>query len=104
MAHYAYLDDENIVITVIVGKNENELINGLEPEIYYALGTPFTVKRTSYNNKIRFNFASKGYTYDPISDAFIPPRPECGHDSLILNDKKQWECSECEKLIETHTL
>jgi hypothetical protein len=93
MAHYAYLDENNIVVAVTVGKDENELIEGLEPEIYYAQGTNYTVKRTSYNGSIRYNYAGVGYTYDPIDDAFIAPMPECGHDELLLNDLKRWECS-----------
>jgi hypothetical protein len=96
MAHYAYLDDTNTVVTVIVGKDETELIDGLDTETYYALGTPYTVKRTSYNGRIRFNFAGIGYIYDPIDDAFIAPMPQCGHDSLLLNDLKRWECADCE--------
>jgi hypothetical protein len=96
MAHYAYLDDTNTVVTVIVGKDETELIDGLDPETYYAQGTPYTVKRTSYNGRIRFNFAGIGYIYDPIDDAFIAPMPQCGHDSLLLNDLKRWECADCE--------
>jgi hypothetical protein len=93
MAHYAYLDDTNTVVTVIVGKDENELIDGLDTETYYALGTPYTVKRTSYNGNIRYNFAGIGHTYDPIDDAFIAPMPECGHEELLLNDSKRWECN-----------
>ena len=92
MAHYAYLDDTNTVVTVIVGKDENELIDGLDPETYYAQGTPYTVKRTSYNGNIRFNYAGIGYTYDPIDDAFIAPMP-CQHEELLLNDLKRWECT-----------
>jgi hypothetical protein len=98
MAHYAYLDETNTVTAVIVGKDESELIDGLDPEIYYAQGTPYTVKRTSYNGKIRFNFAGIGFTYDAIDDAFIPPMPECGHDSLTLNDLKRWECEDCDEI------
>jgi hypothetical protein len=92
MAHYAYIDDTNTVVAVIVGKDETELIDGLDPETYYAKGTPYTVKRTSYSGSIRFNYAGVGYTYDPIDDAFIAPMPECGHDELMLNDLKRWEC------------
>jgi hypothetical protein len=76
MAHYAYLDDNNIVVAVTVGKDETELINGLDTEAYYALNTPYTVKRTSYNGKIRKNYAGIGYTYDPVRDAFIAPEPD----------------------------
>ena len=60
---------------VTVGKDETELINGLDTETYYAQGTPYTVKRTSYNNNIRKNYAGIGYTYDTVRDAFIAPQP-----------------------------
>jgi hypothetical protein len=96
MAHYAYLDETNTVVAVTVGKDETELIEGLDTETYYAQGTPYTVKRTSYNGKIRYNYAGVGFTYDPIDDAFIAPMPECGHEELLLNDLKRWECSACE--------
>ena len=90
MAHYAYLDDTNTVVTVVVGKDETELIDGLDTETYYAQGTPYTVKRTSYNKNIRKNFAGIGFTYDEIRDAFIPPK--C-HDVAVLNeDTCDWEC------------
>jgi hypothetical protein len=88
MAHYAYLDENNIVVTVIVGKDESELIDGLDTETYYAQGTPYTVKRTSYNSNIRYNFASAGFTYDPVDDAFIAPQP---YPSWVLNSEKKWE-------------
>jgi hypothetical protein len=97
MAHYAYLDKTNTVVMVIVGKEETELIDGLEPEIYYAQGTPYTVKQTSYNNNIRYNYAGIGYSYDPINDAFIAPMP-CDHAELTLNNLKRWECAACERI------
>ena len=76
MAHYAYLDNNNKVVAVTVGKDESELIDGLDTETYYAQGTPYTVKRTSYNGRIRFNYAGIGYTYDEVRDAFIAPEPD----------------------------
>jgi hypothetical protein len=76
MAHYAYLDENNIVVAVTVGKDESELIDGLDTETYYAQGTEYTVKRTSYNGKIRKNYAGIGYTYDATRDAFIAPKPD----------------------------
>jgi hypothetical protein len=76
MAHYAYLDSNNIVVAVTVGKDETELIDGLDTETYYAQGTPYTVKRTSYNGNIRKNYAGIGYTYDEVRDAFIAPKPD----------------------------
>jgi hypothetical protein len=96
MAHYAYLDNNNIVVDVIVGKDETETINGLDTEAYYALGTPYTVKRTSYSGKIRYNYAGLGFTYDPEADAFIAPSPNC-HPELILNTNTyRWECDNAE--------
>lgn len=95
MAHYAFVNENNIVTDVIVGIDETELIEGIEPEIWYSNFTGKKCIRTSYNGKIRFNYAGIGYTYDPIDDAFIPPMPECGHDSLTLNDLKRWECESC---------
>jgi hypothetical protein len=93
MAHYAFLNENNIVTEVIVGVNETELIEGLDTETWYGNFRNQICKRTSYNSKIRFNYAGIGYSYDPIDDAFIPPMPECGHDELLLTKLKQWECS-----------
>ena len=88
MAHYAYIDENNFVVAVIVGKDENELIDGLDPETYYALGTPYTVKRTSYNNKIRKQYAGIGYSYDPIADVFVLPQP---YPSWVLDENHDWQ-------------
>lgn len=96
MAHYAFLDENNIVTEVIVGIEETETIEGLDTETWYGNFRGQTCLRTSYNGNIRFNFAAIGYSYDPIDDAFIAPMPKCGHDELILNDKKQWECTNAE--------
>lgn len=98
MAHYAFLDDSNIVTEVIVGKDETETIDGLIPEEWYGNFRGQQCVRTSYNGKIRYNYAGIGFTYDPIDDAFIAPMPDCGHDELLLNTKKQWECSKCAEL------
>lgn len=95
MAHYAFLDDSNIVTEVIVGKDETEVIDGLTPEEWYGNYRGQRCVRTSYNGNIRFNFAGVGYTYDPIDDAFIAPIP-CNHIELALNDKKQWDCTNSE--------
>jgi hypothetical protein len=94
MAHYAFLDKNNIVTEVIVGVDETELIEGLDPETWYGNFREQTCVRTSYNGKIRYNYAGVGYSYDPIDDAFISPAP-CDHKELILNAKKQWECETC---------
>ena len=88
MAHYAYLDNNNIVVAVTVGKHETELIDGLNTEAYYALGTPYTVKRTSYNGNIRKQYAGISYTYDAINDVFIAPQP---YSSWSLDENFDWQ-------------
>ncbi len=75
MAHYAFLDENNIVTEVIVGIDETELIEGLDTETWYANFRSQACKRTSYNNRIRKNYAGIGYTYDAVRDAFIAPEP-----------------------------
>lgn len=96
MAHYAFLDKKNIVTEVIVGIDETELIEGLEPETWYGNYRGQKCVRTSYNGNIRFNYAGIGYTYNPEADAFIAPKPKCGHKELFLNDLFKWNCQRCE--------
>ena len=91
MAHYAYLQN-NVVVDVIVGKDETETINGLDTEAYYALGTPYTVKRTSYSGSIRYNFAGLGFTYNPEADAFIAPSPNCHAEVILDTATYRWNC------------
>jgi len=95
MAHYAFLDDSNIVTEVIVGIDESQFIEGLDPETWYGQFRGQTCKRTSYNGTIRYNYAGIGFTYDPIDDAFIAPAM-CEHEELTLNSQKRWECSNVE--------
>jgi hypothetical protein len=94
MAHYSFLDENNIVTEVITGRDEWEQVDGITDwEQAYSDVRGQVCKRTSYNGNIRYNYAGIGYTYDPIDNAFIPPMPECGHDELLLNDIKRWECN-----------
>jgi hypothetical protein len=96
MAHYAFLEN-NIVTQVIKGIDETELIEGLDPETWYGKFKGQTCKRTSYNNNYRFNYAGIGYSYDANADAFIAPKPECGHAELALNRSTyRWECENVE--------
>jgi hypothetical protein len=89
MAHYAFLDDRNIVTEVITGIDETELIEGLHPEVWYGNFRNQTCKRTSYNGNYRKNFAGIGYTYDPERDAFIAPKP---FSKWVLNEETcRWE-------------
>jgi len=89
MAHYAFLDANNIVTEVIVGVNESELIEGLDTETWYGNFRGQVCKRTSYNNNIRKNYAGIGFSYDAQLDAFIPPKP---FDSWLLDEETcQWQ-------------
>jgi hypothetical protein len=87
MAHYAFLDSNNIVTEVIVGKHEDE--GSIDWEQHYGEFRGQTCKRTSYNGNIRKNYAGIGYSYDATRDAFIPPKPFA---SWILNETScHWE-------------
>ena len=89
MAHYAFLDENNIVTEVIVGIDETELIEGESPESWYGKFRSQTCIRTSYNGNIRKNYAGIGYSYNSDLDAFIPPKP---FNSWLLNeDICQWK-------------
>ena len=88
MAHFAKLDQNNVVLEVCVVNNAVVTVNGAESE---AAGVAFlkTVtghdswKQTSYNSTFRKNYASKDYVYDDVRDAFIPPKP---FDSWVLDE------------------
>jgi len=97
MAHYAFLNQNNIVTEIIVGKNENE--EGINWEQHYGNFRKQTCKRTSYNTvggvhllggtPFRKNYAGIGFTYDEQRDAFIPQKP---FNSWILNEETcNWE-------------
>jgi hypothetical protein len=91
MAHYAFLDENNIVTEVIVGKDEGE--EGVDWEVHYGNFRGQPCKRTSYNTHggvhssggtpLRKNYAGIGYTYDEGRDAFIPQKP---YASWLLNE------------------
>jgi hypothetical protein len=95
MAHFAELNDNNKVIQVVV-VNNNELLDesGNESE---QKGIDFCINlfsgrwiQTSYNGNIRKNYAGKDFIYDPIKDAFIPPKPEKG-EWVLNEDTCLWE-------------
>lgn len=91
MAHYAFLDSNNIVTEVIVGKDEGD--GGIDWEQHYGEFRNQVCKRTSYNTSggvhanggtpLRKNYAGIGHTYDATRDAFIPPKPFA---SWVLNE------------------
>ena len=93
MAHFAELDENNVVLQVIVGVDEPH-----DGEAIYAQTTGTVWKKTSYNTQagqhllggtpFRKNYAGIGYTYDPDRDAFIPPQP---YPSWLLDEQTcQW--------------
>lgn len=103
MAHYALLNDKNFVTSVISGADEIYIIDGLDTETNYSILYNCVAKRTSYNTRggihyqsdnntpsqdqskaFRKNYAGIGYYYDPIRDAFIPPKP---YPSWTLNEE-----------------
>ena len=96
MAHYAFLDGNNIVTEVIVGKNEGE--DGIDWEVWYGDFRGQVCKRTSYNTKnnvhnnggtpYRGNYAGIGYTYRADIDAFVPPQP---YASWVLDADAKWQ-------------
>ena len=109
MAHYAFLDGNNVVVEVIVGRDEHEVIEGITDwELHYSDFRGLSCKRTSYNTRggvyydaatnepsndqsktFRGNYAGIGYTYDDTLDAFIPPQP---FPSWVLNETTcQWD-------------
>ena len=86
MAHYAFLNENNIVTEVIVGKDETDLSEDWE-QFYGAIQNQ-VCKRTSYHGNIRKNYAGIGYAYDAGRDAFIAPQP---FPSWVLNEQTcQW--------------
>jgi hypothetical protein len=96
MAHFAKLDENNVVLEVAVINNIEMLAaDGSESEM---MGVAFLIrwsggysnwKQTSYNGKIRKNYAGVGYTYDSARDAFIPPKP---FQSWVFNEEScSWD-------------
>lgn len=103
MAYYALIDSSNIVVHVISGVDEdvtqtdsNGLLVGGSSEAwenFYSSRPWFdglTCKRTSYNNRIRKNYAGIGYTYDEVRDAFIPPK--CHDEAVLVEATCLWDC------------
>lgn len=83
MAHYAYIDDNNVVTQVIVGKDEGT--DGADWEKYYG------AIRTSYNAKIRGNYAGIGYSYLEDHDIFMPPK--CHPEATLDSVSAKWDCT-----------
>ena len=100
MAHYAFMDSDNIVVKVITGVDETETQDdngtvvggsGEAWEVFYA-SQPWheglTCKRTSYNNNIRKQYAGIGFTYNVEADVFVAPQP---YPSWTLDSSHDWQ-------------
>jgi len=87
MAHYAFLDDNNVVTEIITGIDETELIEGLDTETWYGNFRGQVCKRTSYNHRIRGRFAVIGGTFDVAADRFVSLKP---YPSWILDGDHDW--------------
>ena len=94
MAHFAQLDENNLVTQVIVVANEELLLDGVENEtkgIEFCkslLGEDTRWVQTSYNGNIRKNYAGIGYTYDPVADHFFASQP---YPSWTLDSDAKWQ-------------
>ena len=94
MAHFAQLDENNLVTQVIVVANDELLLDGVENEtkgIMFCkslLGDDTRWVQTSYNGNIRKNYAGIGYTYDPVADHFFAPQP---YPSWTLDSDAKWQ-------------
>ena len=100
MAHYAFIDSNNIVVKVLTGVDETvtQLDNGVEVggsseswEQFYEnqpWHSGLTCKRTSYNGNIRKQYAGIGYTYDANADQFVVPQP---FESWTLDENNDWQ-------------
>ena len=90
MAHYAFINEDNVVVEVIVGKDETEPLKGFDTwEDFYSARRGLRCIRTSYNGNIRKNYAGVGMIYDEERDAF---RQESPFPSWVLNEETcLWE-------------
>jgi len=83
MSHFAKLDENNVVVAVYRGRQEDD---GKEAELSARSGE--NLKQTSYNNRIRKQYAGIGFTYDPVADVFIAPQP---FPSWTLDSNHDWQ-------------
>lgn len=94
MAHFAQLNDNNVVTRVIVVNNEELLFEGVENEAQGAIfcrslfGNDTKWVQTSYNNNFRKRYAGIGFTYDADKDVFITPQP---YPSWTLDENTDWQ-------------
>ena len=98
MSHWAELDENNIVLRVTVGDNNDPVGDEGYQWLIENLGGVWV--KTSYNGTIRKNFAGAGFTYNAVRDAFIAPKPECHPDLITFDDATcRWNCPDVSHLI-----
>jgi len=98
MSHWAEIDENNTVLRVLVGDNNDPAGDEGYQWLLDNLGGIWI--KTSYNGNIRKNYAGIGYTYDEDRDAFITPKPDC-HPDLVTFDEEtcRWNCSDASHVI-----
>jgi hypothetical protein len=97
LAHFAEIDSNNIVTRVLVVPDEQE--HRGQDFLANDLGLGGIWYQTSYNNRIRKNYAGISYSYDPVRDAFIAPKPEC-HESVVFDEETcTWSCPDASHVI-----
>jgi hypothetical protein len=90
MSHWAEVDNNNIVLRVLVGDNNDPI--GDEGYQWLIDNLGGTWIQTSYNNNIRKNYAGIGFTYDTTRDAFIPPKANCHPEETLNEETCRWVC------------
>jgi len=95
MAHHAKIEN-GIVTSVIVTMDSDE--DTFAARMLAETGEQWV--RTSYNGRIRYNYAGIGYTYDSIADAFIAPSPNCHPELILSTDNYQWSCNNADHVKE----
>jgi hypothetical protein len=96
MAHWAEVDENNIVLRITVGDNNDPAGDEGYQWLLDNLGGRWI--KTSYNNNIRYNYAGIGYVYDPDRDAFIPPKANCHPEETLNESICIWICNNPEHL------
>lgn len=98
MAHFAEIDENNIVTRVLVVPDEQE--HRGQEYLANELGLGGFWIQTSYNARIRKNYAGIGYTFDPVRDAFIAPKPECHPDEVVFDEETcTWSCPDASHVV-----
>ena len=96
MAHWAEIDENNKVLRVTVGDNNDP--SGDEGYQWLINNLGGTWVKTSYNGNIRKNFAGIGYTYDQARNAFIAPKANCHIEEVLDETTCRWTCSNAEHM------